>query len=465
MRTRLGHAQGFSRFGDAAASFARTAASFRWSVVALVLANAAGFEVLVSRTGGSEGLAAADYAAAAEMRLNWPQFRGPGGDGLVPTNPPAATAAQEGAAIAWQVELPAPGFNSPIIWEERLFVCGGDAAKREIFCYGTRAGELLWRLPVENVPGSPAEPPEIPEQAGYAPSTMATDGRRVYAIFANGDVAAFSLDGRPVWAKNLGVPRNPYGHASSLVTWQGRLLVQFDQGEVEQNLSKLYAIDGATGRVVWHKARPVSVSWATPMVVEAAGKPQIITLSVPWVIAYHAESGVELWRFEGLHSEVTPSPARAGEVILATTPNESVTAIRADGHGDVTKTHVQWTAEDNVPDISSPVANRELVFTVNTPGMLTCFDAKDGKKLWEHDLAMECHASPTAAGNRVFVVATQGVLIAVEAGRAFKEVARTELGERVFASPAFARGKIFMRGMKHLFCIAPGQGPAEPHLD
>ncbi len=406
--------------------------------------------------GSSGDLTAADHAPEAEMRQNWPQFRGPGGDGLAPaTNLPVTLAAQAGSTNLWKVEIPVTGFGSPIVWGERLFLSGGDAVQREVVCYGTRGGELVWRRPVRDVGGSSAVSPEIPDQSGHASSTVATDGRRVYAIFANGDLAGFTLDGHQVWARNLGAPKNPHGHASSLVTWKGRLVVQFDQGEAEQELSKLYVIDGATGQVVWQKTRPVSVSWATPMVVHAAGKPQIITLSVPWVLSYDARDGTELWRFEGLQGEVTPSPAHAGELILATTPNEVLTAIRADGQGDVTQTHVAWIAEDNVPDISSPVSNGQLVFTLSTPGTVTCFDARDGKKLWERDLGMECHASPMIAGSRVFLVATQGVLIEIDAARVFKEIARRDLDEKIYASPAFARGNIFLRGVKHLFCIGP----------
>jgi outer membrane protein assembly factor BamB len=312
---------------------------------------------------------------------------------------------------------------------------------------------LLWRSAVQ-IAAAPGEPPEIPEQTGYAASTMATDGRRVYAIFANGELAAFSFEGRQVWAKNLGIPRNPHGHASSLGIWRGKIIVQMDQGEAEQNRSRLYAIDGATGQVVWQQNRAVPASWATPIVVEAAGKSQIVTLAVPWVISYNASTGSELWRAEGLNGEVCPSAVFGAGLVLAVSPYEKIMAIRPDGQGDVTKTHVAWSAEDNIPDIGSPVTDGQLVFALNTPGMLTAYDCKDGKKLWEQDLAMECHASPTVAGNRLYIFSTKGVLLVVENGRVFKELARSDLKERVDASPAFARNRIFVRGEKHLFCLA-----------
>jgi outer membrane protein assembly factor BamB len=176
-------------------------------------------------------------------------------------------------------------------------------------------------------------------------------------------------------------------------------------------------------------------------------------LAVPWVIAYAAQDGVELWRVEGLNGEVTPSPVFSAGMVLAISPNEKLMAIRPEGQGDVTKTHVRWEAEDNIPDISSPVSNGELAFTLTTSGMLTCYDAKDGKKQWEQDLELESHASLALAGARLYVTATKGVVLVLEAGRTFREIQRNEIGEKIYASPAFAHGRIYLRGVEHLFAI------------
>ena len=395
-----------------------------------------------------------DFASDEEMLRNWPQFRGPGGNGVsVWTNTPLTWDAKSGAGVVWKSKIPVSGFNSPIVWGERVFISGGDAKARQVLSFSVNTGDLLWQQSIDNVPGRPAEAPDIPEQTGYAASTMATDGRRVYAIFANGDLAALTFEGKQVWSKNFGVPKNPHGHATSLATWQGRVIVQLDQGESEQNLSKLYAIDGPTGRVIWQKNRPVPASWASPIVIDAAGKAQIITLAVPWVIAYAAKDGSELWRAGELNGEITPSPIFAAGLVFAISPYEKIMGIRPDGQGDVTESHISWFAEESMPDISSPVSNGELVFTASTPGMLTCFDAKDGKKLWEQELGMECNASPSIAGNRLFVSGGKGVVLVIEAGRTYKELARNELGEPIFASPAFANDRIFFRGAEHLFCI------------
>jgi len=414
-------------------------------------------QVEVDKTPGGKGGATplpSDAATPDELKQNWPRFRGADGGGVSPfTNAPTSWDAKTGAGIAWKSPVPAGGFNSPITWGDRVFFSGGDAAKREVFCLDGKAGQSLWRQPVANVPGSPAQPGEVPDTTGYAASTMASDGRRLYVSFANGDVAAFAFEGKPLWSKSFGPLKNPYGHATSLATWRDRLILQLDQGDNEEGRSKLYALDGRTGGVVWQTQRKVGASWATPIVIEAAGKPQVITMAVPWVIAYSAADGTELWRVEGLDGEITPSPIFAAGLVFAVSPSEKVMAIRPDGQGDVTKTHVAWVNEDNVPDVTSPVSNGELLFTLTTSGLLTCLNAKDGKKQWEHDFEMEFHASPSLAANHLYLFGQKGAAVVVEAAPQFKELYRTEMGDAFHASPAFAPGKIFLRGVTNVFCI------------
>ncbi len=400
--------------------------------------------------------AGADTASPEELLKNWPRFRGPGGNGLSSsTNPPTQWDTKTGAGVAWKTATPAPGFNSPVIWANHVYVSGGDASLREVFCLDLQTGSMLWRRAITNVPGSPTKPPEIPESTGYCAGSTATDGRRLYAMFANGDLAALTLDGKLIWSKGFGALKNPYGHATSLATWRDRVIVQLDQGEAEERKSKLYEIDGRTGAVVWEKPRAVGASWASPIVLEAASKPQIVTLAIPAVIAYSAIDGTELWRAELLNGEITPSPVFDGVHVIVASPSDKLVAIRPDGSGDIAKTHVAWTNEDNVPDVTSPVSTGELVFALTTAGMLTCFDGKDGKKLWEHDFEFECHASPVVAANKVYLVSQKGVAVVVEAARQFKELFRTEMGDTFSATPAFAQDKIVMRGATNIWCLGP----------
>lgn len=453
---------------------ARAAVAARWSVAAVGLVFGAfllalsfgrtaflpqGPAELEKLLGGGAATAGPDAASLEEIRRNWTSLRGADGNGVwALTNAPAAWDPKTGQGIVWKVPSPTPGFGSPIVWGNRIFFSGGDAARREVVCLSADTGQILWQQAVTNVPGS-APAVEVPDSTGYAAPTMATDGRRVYAIFANGDCAALTMDGKPVWAKSFGALKNPYGHATSLVTWQDRLIVQLDQGEPDEGHSKLYALDGRTGRVVWERPRKVGGSWASPIVIEAAGKAQVIVLAVPWVISYAAKDGAELWRVEGMNGEITPTAAFAGGLVFAPSPSEKLMAIRPDGSGDVTKTHVVWNNEDNVPDVTSPASNGELVFAATTSGMLTCYDAKDGKKLWEHDFEMEIHASPNISGNRLYVLGQKGTAVVVEAARQFKELFRTEMGDAFHASPAFAPDRIVLRGVTNIWCVGEVRSP------
>jgi outer membrane protein assembly factor BamB len=462
---------------DAAAQALRKSAQARQSVavVAAVVVVALGTLVLTARSplpASSAELdkllgrasvveSAADVPSIADFRANWPRFRGAdGGGAFSSTNGlPLTWDDKTGANILWKSPVPALGFNSPVVWSNRVFISGGDAQKREVFCFDAADGKVLWRRAIENVPGSPAKQPEINEQPGFAAATMATDGRRVYVFFANGDLAALTMDGAPAWSKNLGVPKNPYGHAASLAMWPGKLIVQMDQGESDAPASKLYAFDSASGRALWERSRPVPASWATPIIVESAGGVQIVTVGQPWVISYALADGNELWRAELLDGEITSSPVLAtGGLVIAVSPNAKLIAIRSDGAGDVTKSHVVWTNEVQVPDVTSPTSNGELVFTVTSGGVVVCCDAKDGKLVWQHELDMEVQASPAITGDRLFLVNTKGDSLVLAVAREFKELGWGKLDDQFFASPAFANGRIFLRGSANLWCLVAKEG-------
>jgi outer membrane protein assembly factor BamB len=395
-----------------------------------------------------------------EFARNWPRFRGPDGGGTAAGEAPLHWDAATGAGVAWKTAVPAPGFNSPIVWGNRVFVSGATREARTVFCYDTASGALVWQCAIPLPTGPGVQALEISEETGYAASTLATDGRHVYAIFGHGDLTAITLAGKVAWTKHLGVPKNPFGHATSLAVWQGRVIVQFDQGEVDARKSRLFAYDGANGKLLWEKPRSISTSWATPIVVEAAGRTQIITLGVPQVIAYAFADGAELWSARVMDGEVTPSPVFAGGLVLVIKPEHALIAIKPDGTGDVTETHVAWKTEESMPDVTSPVSDGTWAFAVNGSGELLCFETKQGAKVWTKELDANVQASPAIFGRRMYVTLADGVTVVAEVGAEYRELARNPLGEQVFASPAFAGGRLYLRGHKHLFCLTGTATPA-----
>ena len=451
---------------DAGEQFRKMASRARWSVACVCLvaggsllmirldnasvlpADPAAWGAVAVRPAASEAQVE-DVASVAQFQTNWPRFRGWDGSGAVGWELKTAP------EILWRSAVPAPGHCSPIVWGDRVFISGGTAERREVFCYNASSGALLWQRAIENVPGSPVKAPDVPEDTGWAASTMATDGRLVYAIFAYGDLGALNFDGSVAWTKYLGPLKNSYGYATSLAVWANNLLVQLDSGDTRAEGSKLISLQGASGRVLWERSRPVPASWATPIVIEALGKPQIITLGNPWVIAYSLAGGNELWRAQLLESEVVPSPVFAGGHVFVVNPGSKLMALRPDGAGDVTKMQVAWASQENVPDIASPVGNSEFIFTVTSGGVATCFGANDGRKIWETNLDTEVQASPGLMGGRLLVLGGKGTLVTLQAGGQCHELGRTELPDKFDASPAFANGHVFLRGVTNLYCLGP----------
>lgn len=395
------------------------------------------------------------YPSAEEIKRNWPRFRGPGGLGVSNySNAPVSWDGEAGQGILWKTRIPLPGKNSPVVWGDRVFLTGATEKERAVYCFDANSGEMLWSRPVENVPFSEPEPPEVSEDTGFAAPTLATDGQRVYAIFANGDLICFDFDGNQIWARSLGPFKNVYGYASSLNMYQNLLIVLLDQGGAEDGISEIIGIEGTSGKTIWETDRPVPNSWATPIIIDTGEREEIITCGNPWVIAYEPVSGKELWRAKCLGGDIAPSPVYGNGLVFVTNTYEILAAIRPGGQGDVTETHIVWTAEDGLPDICSPFTNGELVFLLETYGFLTCYDAEDGAKVWEQDLDETFTASPSLAGNNLYFLTDDGIMIIVEAGREFKEVGRSKLGENSEACPAFLDGRIYIRGEENLYCIA-----------
>jgi len=449
-----------------------TAPAARWTVVGLAAGllglgvflyavTGEGYRARAPEEGEGAGVAVGPPPPYETIARQWPRFRGPDGNGHSRyTNVPDAWDGESGENVLWRAEVPLPGPNSPVLWGERVFLSGATRQGREVFCFDSGTGSLLWSRPVSTPAGSMTEPPEVMEATGYASPTCATDGRYVCAVFANADVGCFTVEGKEVWIRNLGRFRNSYGYASSLVIYRDTLLLQADEGSPDQGYSRLLALDLRTGRTAWEATRPVGASWATPALARPEGRLELITCANPLVIAHDPASGKELWRAEVLGGDVAPSPVWHDGLAFAVNTGAVLAAIRMGGAGDVTDSRVAWTGEDGLPDIVSPLTDGRLVLLCTTDGFLSAYGVADGRLLWQHELDRRMNASPSLVGDRVYLLDAKGVMHIATVADGFKEVASADLGEPCRASPAFADGRIYLRGSKHLYCIGEKGGEA-----
>jgi outer membrane protein assembly factor BamB len=396
----------------------------------------------------------ADRAVTQTAPSRWPRFRGPGGLGLAPFDGvPTVWNTQTGEGIVWKTALPLAGQSSPVLWDKRIFLSGASKTKRQVYCLDTNTGKLLWQTTINTSSNSLGDQAEDTASVLLAASTPVADGRHVYALYGNGDLACLDFDGQVVWTRSFGKPDNMYGYAASLERWRNLLLVQLDQASAKDRLSKLAALDVSSGRTVWEVPRPVPSSWSSPIVINTVGAEQIITAGDPWVIAYEPATAAEIWRANCLGGEVVPSPIFANGLVLAVSVDGKFAAIRPDGKGDITQTHVAWSEEEHLPPICSPVSHDELVFLLDTGGLLACLDVRNGKLVWEHDLGTSFQASPSVVKGLLYLISDQGVAFIIKANRKYELVAANPLGEECQASPAFQPGRIYVRGKHHLFAI------------
>jgi len=378
------------------------------------------------------------------IRKNHNSFRGPLGQGVVyHKNIPTKWDGAAGTNIVWKSPIPKHGYNSPVIWGDKIFVSGSDKQTREVYCYNRIDGKLLWTGVADNIQGSPAAPPKVTEDTGLSAPTMTTDGNLVFAIFGTGDVIAFDMNGKRIWAKNLGVPDNHYGHSSSLIVWDNKLFIQYDTNRG----GKLIALKTATGEEAWQTTRSSKISWASPVLAQVDGKYQVILTADPIVAGYDVQTGNELWQVKCMMGEVGPSVGYSDGIVVAANEYAKMVAI------DVKTKAILWEADEYLPEASSPLVHDGLVIIATSYGVMACYDLKSGEKYWEHDVGKTLYSSPAFADGKIFMMDNDGVMRIYEFGKEMKLISENKLGDKAGTVPAFADGKIYIRGDKNLYCI------------
>ena len=372
---------------------------------------------------------------------NFPNFRGVGGTGVVmKNNIPVSWDGKTGKNILWKTAIPLPGYNSPIIWGDRIFLTGSDGLNQEVYCIDKNNGKFLWTVSI----GKASEKPTINEETGYAASTSVTDGIAVYSIFPTGNIAAVSMDGKIIWEKNLGLPNNYYGYASSLIMYKDKIIVQYDQSMSP----KVMALSSKTGDIVWSTDRQVKVSWSSPIIVNTGRDTELLLASDPLVAGYNPENGKELWQLQCISGEVGPSLAYANGIVFSVSDYSQLSAIKLGAQPTIL-----WSSDEYLSDIPSPVATDKYLFLATSYGSLVCYDVLTGEKYWEHDFSGNFYSSPMLVGDKVYLLDKKGIMHIFSADKEYKVIGEPALGEGSVCTPAFTDGRIYLRGLDNLYCI------------
>lgn len=344
--------------------------------------------------------------------------------------------------ILWQVSIPKHGYNSPVINGRNVFITGADKSARELYCFDVYTGELKWTVKADKIPGSPSTMPKVNADTGLAASTVATNGTQVCAIFATGDVVCADMEGNRLWAKNIGLPDNHYGYASSLLMYGNELIIQYQNN----SNAKILALNAKNGNQLWSKATKDKIAWSSPIIASLGGKPALVVMGNPAIAAYNPGNGAELWRVECMSGEVGASPAASNGLVFGA--SEYAKCIAIDGATGETV----WEASDFLPECSSLCATKNLVFCATSYGMVCAYDAKTGELKKEHDLTTPFYSSPVVVDGKVYLFSNSGKAYIFSAGD-FSLITSFETGEKTFATPAFTDGMMVVRTDKSLYCV------------
>jgi len=414
---------------------------------------------------------------------NWPQWRGPDGSGIShEKNLPAEWAPTKN--IKWKTPIAGRGHSSPIVWGNRIFlttaiegevVAGAKGANHlfggkeflhpdsvganrkhtfKVIALNRDSGKILW----ESVAWEGTPYDDRHRKSSYAASTPATDGKLVYAFFGAEGLYAFDFNGKLAWKAQLGnIGTIGMGTGTSPILYDNFVIVQCD--EENGQASFIVALDKKTGKEAWRTPRKVQISWSTPLLVKTATRSELITSGTEMVVSYDPATGKELWRHKGVESNAIPSPVANNEMVflVAGFPAKIAMAIKLGGSGDLTGTpNVPWSYAKGTAYVPSPILYGDYLYLTTDRGILTCIDAKTGEVKYEGGripIPATFTASPIAFEGKILMTSEDGDTFIVKAGPKHEVIGTNSIGEAVYASPAVADGRIFIRGEKNLYSI------------
>ena len=436
------------------------------------------------------------FPAAPVAEAQWPQWRGPTGNGVAPqAEPPVKWSESEN--VKWKVAIPGSGTSTPIVWGDKVFLLtampvaakadappavetapappaapgeggpgrrGGGGMRSEaitqqyqfaVLCLDRATGKTLWQKIVrETVPHEGHH-----RDHGFASASPVTDGKLLYAFFGSRGLHALDFEGNVKWEKDFGKQqtRNSFGEGASPALHGDTLIVNWDhEGE-----DFIAALDKTTGKELWRKQRDEPTNWSTPLIVEHDGQAQVVVNGTNKVRAYALKTGDLLWEAGGQTANAVPTPVSGHGLLIAMSGfrGSAVQAIRLGGKGDLTGTaSVVWSYNKGTPYVPSPLLyGDELYFYGGNNAMLSIFDAKTGQRHVESERLSgisNVYASPVGAGGRVYLTGREGGFLVLKGGTKIEVLATNKLDDKFDSSPAAAGKELFLRGQRSLYCIA-----------
>jgi outer membrane protein assembly factor BamB len=396
-------------------------------------------------------------AGSAPASAQWPQFRGPTGQGLASeTGLPLEWS--ESRNVLWKAPVPGRGWSSPSISGERVWLTTAIAGSE-----GRRRGVSLRALAFDVASGREVvntevflvdRPEELNAKNSHASPTPIVDGDRVYVHFGAQGTAALTTTGEIVWKTRLNY-QSQHGNGGSPALHGDLLIINCDGNGGDAYVA---ALDVKTGKTRWktNRRQPADQAYTTPLVINAAGRDQVVSIGAYRAAAYDPANGREIWRvaYDDGFSNVPRPVFGQGLVFIATGFQQpTLIAVRPDGTGDVTRSHVAWTLRRGAPYTPSPILAGEQLFIVNDAGIATCVEAKTGTIHWQQRLGGNYSASPVLADGRLYFLSEEGVTTVIEPATTFKRLATSQLDGATLASMAVAERSFFIRTQSHLYRI------------
>lgn len=393
---------------------------------------------------------------AALTADDWSRFRGPDGTGVA--SAPGLPVEWGQSDYAWQVSLPGAGHSSPVVRGKRLFVTASseDGTERRLVCLDPASGKTVWTRAVA------LKADKLHLKNSHASGTPVVTDEFVYATFADDEhyvVAAFGVDGKPAWTRDLGPFESQHGHGSSPIVWRDLLIVPNDQ----DGPSSLVALDARTGEVRWNVSRATAdgnTSYSAPLVLEAAGRqPQLITSSKAMgVVSSDPATGRVNWQSEPLPQRPVASPVLAGGVIFQSCGQQGrgTYMVGVDPFAKEDAKRVVFERSKELPYVPTPVAYGDHLYLWSDNGIVVCLDAKKGfETVWTRRVDGSYSSSPVCVNGLLYAVTEDGEVAVIRAAPEFELLGRSPLGDRSHATPAVADGKMFFRTFGKLLCLAP----------